>query len=183
MLHINKLKSIFFLVLFLGINLLSAQESEWPPVLKIKIDKVLEKEYQSDNLTFEAVEISQSTEKNSVSKLSNNLFKVNSAGKFVGYIYASQAPSQDEVFDYLVVFNPKLEIAKAKVLIYREQHGRQIGSVRWLNQFEGMTVEDNLSLGKNIDGISGATISANSMTVAVSNLLSSIKLAKENGDL
>lgn len=38
-------------------------------------------------------------------------------------------------------------------------HGQQIGSQRWLKQFIGKTKNDNLEIGKDISGISGATIS------------------------
>ena len=75
------------------------------------------------------------------------------------------------VFDYIIVFDNDLNILNTKVLIYREKHGRQIGTKRWLNQFLGKKVGDKVSLGKGIDGISGATISTTSMTKAVDNVL------------
>jgi len=64
-------------------------------------------------------------------------------------------------------------------LIYREEHGKQIGSQRWLKQFIGLSSTDNPSYGENIDAISGATISASSMTMAVGNVLKSIQILKQ----
>ena len=85
------------------------------------------------------------------------------------------------VFDYAVVLSPDLEIVNTKVLIYREQHGRQIGAKRWLQQFFNMDTTNRPVLGKDIDGITGATISATSMTKAVHNLLVDIDYLKSQG--
>ncbi|MDH5413496.1 MAG: FMN-binding protein, partial [Flavobacteriaceae bacterium] len=73
-----------------------------------------------------------------------------------------------------------LVITKTKVLIYREDYGGEIGSKRWLQQFIGKSKEDNLVYEQDIIGISGATISANAMTVAVNNLLKSINVLQLN---
>jgi hypothetical protein len=99
------------------------------------------------------------------------LYKIAVEGKLRGYAYLGKAPSMKEEFDYVVLFNPDLSIKKSKVLIYREDHGRQIGSQRWLKQFIGKKSGDGLGYGKEIDAISGATISAKSMTKAVEKVL------------
>ena len=100
------------------------------------------------------------------------------------FLAAISSPiSPENVFDYIVVFNTDLILEKAKVLIYREQHGRQIGTVRWLSQFKGMDVADRPELGKEVDGISGATISAKSMTNAVHDLLVALEDVKSKGFL
>ena len=80
----------------------------------------------------------------------------------------------------MVLFDTGLNVRKAKVLIYREDYGNEIGSKRWLKQFIGKTGADNLKYDVNVDAISGATISANSMTFAMNNLLQSITILKEN---
>ncbi|MEN1786395.1 MAG: FMN-binding protein [Bacteroidota bacterium] len=117
-------------------------------------------------------------ERTAVALGGDNLFQINSNGNRVGYVYLGQAPSMKNVFDYVVLFNPDMSIKKSKVLIYREDYGRQIGSQRWLKQFIGKTSGDPLDYGKNIDAISGATISAKSMTKAVQEVLSSMAILK-----
>jgi Na+-transporting NADH:ubiquinone oxidoreductase subunit NqrC len=54
-------------------------------------------------------------------------------------------------------------------LIYRENYGGEIGSKRWLKQFIGMTEPKNY-----VDGISGATISVNSMKYSINKLIKSL---------
>lgn len=165
------------LIVFCCFSYWSSAQSNWSPVLKDKIDKALTSVYETEAISYHTVGLNESTKAN----LSTNLYKVFASDQFKGYVYVAQAPSMKNVFDYLVIFNSNLEIEKAKVLIYREQHGRQIGATRWLSQFDGMNSEDRPTLGKEIDGISGATISCKSMTKAVNELLASLAIVKEKG--
>jgi Na+-translocating ferredoxin:NAD+ oxidoreductase RnfG subunit len=157
------------------------ETQEWSPALKGKIQKALAGVYETEQIRYEAVEIDEAIRVKA--PLKDHFFRVFANDTFKGYAYVAQAPSMKNVFDYLVIFNTDLAIEKAKVLIYREQHGRQIGTARWLNQFKGMTTMDKPELGKGVDGISGATISAKSMTVAVNELLTSLSIAKVKGIL
>tara|TARA_B110000046_G_scaffold173759_1_gene196740 strand:+ start:88781 stop:89326 length:546 start_codon:yes stop_codon:yes gene_type:complete len=174
-------KSVILTLLILCSSIGIAQNSDWSPILKGKVDKALTTLYASEKLSFETVEIDELTDEATPVELNEHLFKVFADGIFKGYAYVAQAPSMKNVFDYLVVFNTDLSIEKAKVLIYREQHGRQIGTARWLSQFKGMTTADRPELGKHVDGISGATISAKGMTNAINDLLSSLTFVKEKG--
>ena len=47
------------------------------------------------------------------------------------------------------------------VFNYEATHGQEITSKRWLKQFVNFQGENELVAGKNIDAISGATISVN----------------------
>ncbi len=54
-------------------------------------------------------------------------------------------------------------IEQARVLIYRESRGGEIRYPAFVAQFEGAKLADGLYLDKQIDGISGATLSVNAM--------------------
>ena len=95
------------------------------------------------------------------------------------YLCTGEAPSKKKMFDFILLFKPNLRILKSKVLIYREEYGLQIGSQRWLKQFIGLGINDRASYGKNIDAISGATISARSMTRVTDEVLQTLKTLKE----
>ncbi len=105
-----------------------------------------------------------------------NLFEIKSEENRIGYAYVGKAPSKTDQFDYLILFDINFIIVKSKVLIYREDYGGEIGSKRWLKQFIGKNQNDNLKLHQNIVAISGATISVKSMTIAVNNVLASLKI-------
>ena len=87
------------------------------------------------------------------------------------------------MFDYLILLDTDLIIKKAKVLVYREDYGGEIGSRRWLKQFIGKSSSENLKYEKEIIAISGATISARAMTVAINTFLKNTTILKENNIL
>ena len=55
------------------------------------------------------------------------------------------------------------KINSAHVLIYREQHGYEIKYPSFLTQFKDIKINNKFRLTRNIDNISGATLSVNSM--------------------
>lgn len=63
-----------------------------------------------------------------------------------------------ETFDYVVIYNKDLTVAKVDITNYGGQYGYQICRAKWLEQFEGKA--HGYVLEENIDGISGATVSA-----------------------
>lgn len=166
-------------VLFLGAALLcSFGKWEQDPKLREKVDSAILEAFEIESYTeipIESGAIGQEPGARAFKIMVDNVLR--------GYAYVGEAPSMKRIFDYIVIFNPDLSIKKAKVLIYREDHGRQIGSQRWLQQFIGMGVNDTPNYGENIDAISGATISAKSMTKAVGKVLMNFKKFKEQGSL
>ena len=79
----------------------------------------------------------------------------------------------------MVLFDTDLILKKSKLLIYREDYGAEIGSKRWLKQFNGLKSEDTIQYGNEIVAISGATISARSFTIAINNLLKSMAILEQ----
>lgn len=105
-----------------------------------------------------------------------NFFKIKIEEKTVGYYYLGQAFGKTDYFDFMVIFDKELIVSKVKVLVYREDHGSEVGSKRWLNQFNGKKTNENLTYQKDIAAISGATISAKSMTNEVNKLLKTVTI-------
>lgn len=101
-------------------------------------------------------------------------FRISNEGEHLGYFYFGKAPSKADVFDYVVIFDKELIIKKIKILAYREDWGGEITSKRWLRQFNGASKEASLKYGSDVMGISGATISAKSMTNAINCLLKNL---------
>lgn len=54
-------------------------------------------------------------------------------------------------------------IEQARVLIYRESRGGEIRYPSFLSQFQGAALADGQQLNRQIDGVSGATLSVNAM--------------------
>lgn len=72
--------------------------------------------------------------------------------------------SHYEYFDYFMLLEPNMEIRHLEMLTYNATRGYEITSRSWLRQFVGYQGESHIDYGKDIQAISGATISANSMT-------------------
>lgn len=174
-----KLKHIsIILVAFLGFGFgLSAK-------LQKKVDKVITSTFEVEEFSLNAKVIAIEVAKELPSDFgADNFFEVKSSDELLGYAYVAKAPSKTAKYDYLVLFDSKLTIVKAKVLIYREEYGGEIGSKRWLRQFIGKTKDDEFRYGDNIDAISGATISVRSMTNAMNDLMQSLKILNTKGIL
>lgn len=80
---------------------------------------------------------------------------------------ASSANNYD-YFDYFILFSPEGVVLKVNVYNYQSSHGYQITSRSWLKQFESYKGERTLETGRDVDTISGATVSSNALTKAVS---------------
>ena len=103
----------------------------------------------------------------------DHIFKISKNEKSVGYFALNQSMGQYDNFDYLVLFDQNLEIITVKIITYREDYGFEICSKWWLSQFIGKKAGKNMKYKENIDALSGATISAESITV-------SLKVLSEN---
>lgn len=69
-----------------------------------------------------------------------------------------------EYFDYFIIFDSLVQIKVVRVYNYDSTHGQEITAKSWLNQFIGFDGTKTLRVGKEIDSISGATISASGIT-------------------
>jgi hypothetical protein len=69
-----------------------------------------------------------------------------------------------EYFDYYALLNTQYGILEVKVYNYASTHGQEICSKAWLKQFKGYDGSKRLRYGKDIDAISGATVSGMALT-------------------
>ncbi len=145
-----------------------------PKSLDKKVDKEVKDVFEINSYNFGNVNVSSQVNSQLPSKITaENFFQIKSKGAVLGYVYLDKAPSKTAQFDYLVIFDKDLKIARTKVLIYREEYGGEIGSRRWLSQFTGKSNKDSLD---DIAAISGATISVRSMKNAMNDILKSVAI-------
>ncbi|HLS31844.1 MAG TPA: FMN-binding protein [Flavobacteriaceae bacterium] len=158
---------IFFLIIFQQWGFAQTDK------LGIRLNRAVSIAYHSDQVSLEKIDLDKKQLPKDIAKSLGKdvIYKINENEEFKGYAYVGSAPSKERDFDYLIIFNPDLTVKLGKVLIYRESHGREIGAARWLDQFVGMTPTSTVKFDDNIDSISGATISARSMTRAVGKVL------------
>ena len=80
---------------------------------------------------------------------------------------------------FLVILNNEGTILAAEVIKYREAYGSDVGNKNWLGQFTNFTNTSQFTVGKNIDGISGATISVNSLSKGIQKMAVLFPLIKD----
>ena len=133
-----------------------------------QINKLVSKVWKGQEVSMEKITLPDSFKMEIV-----ELNKVYSNKELVGYacfttakgcrIGGCAAPESTnsesyETFDYIVIYDTDFSILKVEVANYSGQYGYEICRAKWLTQFMGKTF--GFKLDENIDGISGATISA-----------------------
>ena len=146
-----------------------------------RVEKLIQKEikavFKIEIFTKNTIEISEEVLKTLPLKINpDNFFEINNDKNKLGYYYLGKAYGKADYFDFIVIFDKNLIVSKVKILVYREDHGGEVGSKRWLKQFIGKTFTSKLKYQKDIAAISGATISAKSMTNEVNKLLKTIAI-------
>lgn len=77
---------------------------------------------------------------------------------------------------FMVVVDPQGTLRRVDVLAFHEPPEYQ-APARWIQQFEGRALDDDLKLGAGIQGITGATLSAQAMTTGVRRALALVAVA------
>jgi hypothetical protein len=89
-------------------------------------------------------------------------------------VVLSSAKGRYENYDYMIILNPGYEIVDIKILKYRSEYGYEISNKGWLKQFynkPGIRFEYR----KNIDSLSGATFSAQSLVNDINLIMEKLK--------
>ncbi|WP_297093216.1 FMN-binding protein [uncultured Draconibacterium sp.] len=89
--------------------------------------------------------------------------------------HESPTTLDSEYFDYYILFDAHKTVQAVKVFNYQATHGYEITAKGWLKQFIGFNGSDSLKVDKNIDAISGATISVYAITADVENKTALLK--------
>lgn len=129
-------------------------------VTKKRADKVLSKYWQDEEYNLSRVKLTGPELPEIYSVQQGN-------SKPFAFVLFAEAMGKVDTFTYLIIFTPDGIIEKISVLLYRENYGGEIGSKRFLRQFNGKSNGMNMEYNQDIDGISGATISVQAITRAV----------------
>jgi len=166
---------LVFVLFFIGIG--SSSIDNAPPIAEKVINKAIKKAFGVEEYSLQAL-----TEFSKQELLAGSFSNIYNNENKLGIIYNGRVNScriggcsaegyeesvidlDAEYFDYIVVYNLEQEIKFLKIYNYNATYGYEITSKAWLKQFLNYNGEESLKLNKQIDGISGATISADAMT-------------------
>ncbi len=95
------------------------------------------------------------------------VFSVLDDDKQLGWAVLAEVKGRHEYFDVLLLYSNQGTLEYMKVLVYRSSYGMEVTNPRWLRQFYGSSASNDLRYQKDIDGLSGATFSAESLVKKV----------------
>lgn len=108
------------------------------------------------------------------SKVNGAFYRINCKNSEYKYLYkgkvdtyrsnSSSQSNSAEFFEYIILYDAKKIIKKIKITNYSASHGEMISSAGWLKNFIGYQPGKTLEIGKQVDAISGATLSVNKIT-------------------
>ena len=174
------MKKFVFVICFL-ISSLLLHASDYPKLVQKRIEKTLVKLFPT--MVVELKEMAVSTELTSVYSAIREVkvSRLKSTDYNLGYACFASSKGKHDYFDYMVIFDRELVIKQVQVLIYRSSYGGEIMSKSWLKQFIGKANGQEMTMDKDIDGISGATLSAPSITQGIKELsLLLVEISKQN---
>lgn len=88
-----------------------------------------------------------------------------------GWVYLDEVIGKHEYITYAVGIDASGAVRGIEILDYRETKGGAVREAFWRAQFRGKTGADRLRLGKDIENISGATLSCRNLTDGVRRLI------------
>ncbi len=85
----------------------------------------------------------------------------------IGYLATQRVAARSGMFDVTVVLNSDYSVKHAYASQYVGTRGREVCSDRFARQFTDKTSNDPIRIGKDIDAVTGATISSRAMATSV----------------
>lgn len=98
-------------------------------------------------------------------------FEARRADQSLGFVYIDDVIGKHEFITYAAGVGGADKVAGVEIIEYRETWGFEIRGADWRAQFKGKSLADPVKLGKDIENISGATLSCRNVTDGVRRLL------------
>ena len=77
---------------------------------------------------------------------------------------SDQTDFNSEYFDYFIIYDQNKSVKVVRIFNYQATHGHEVTAKGWLKQFCGYNTSRTLEVNKNVDAISGATVSVYAIT-------------------
>ncbi len=101
----------------------------------------------------------------------------------IGYAVLLDIIGKERPITFMVAVSAGGEVMGIEVLLYRESRGSEIRSGRFMQQFIGKTAAAPLKLGRDVDAISGATLSSRATAYAVKKALVLVEVIYTHGKM
>lgn len=95
------------------------------------------------------------------------IFVAQTQGRVDGYALIDDERGLHQPITFATRLSSRGMVERVEIMVYREPRGDEVRDVRFRRQFEGKTAQDPMRLDRDIDAVSGATVSSASMAVGV----------------
>ena len=178
---INQFLTLFFLMLF-GFSISSYAQQFYT------VEQAQKAIFESAD-SFKLHPVSLSSEQISKIKSSSStgtpipykrIWQVLEVNKLVGWFIVDEVYGKHEFITYAVGVNLDGTVRMIDIMDYRETYGYQVREAGWRGQFVGKSSSARFKLDKDIDNISGATLSCKHMADGVKRVLTLYDVALKN---
>lgn len=90
-----------------------------------------------------------------------------SDGKIDGYALIDEEVGKVQPITFITRINPNGKVSQVEIMVYRESHGGEVATKRFLNQFREKGFNDEIRLHGNVVSVTGATLSSQALVVGV----------------
>jgi len=94
-----------------------------------------------------------------------------------GYFVVDEVVGKHEFITYAIGLNADGSVKQIEIMDYRESYGYEVRNAKWREQFVGKTSASALKLEKDIQNISGATLSCRHLADGVKRVLATYEVA------
>jgi hypothetical protein len=95
------------------------------------------------------------------------IFIATTQGKIDGYAIVDEERGLHQPITFATRLSPRGVVERVEIMVYREPRGDEVRDSRFRKQFEGKTALDPLRIDRDIDAVSGATVSSASLATGV----------------
>ena len=94
-----------------------------------------------------------------------------------GYFFVDAVIGKHDLITYAVALTAQGRVRQTEILEYREAYGGEVRNAHWRAQFTGRQHGDPVQIGRDIQNISGATLSCEHVTDGIRRLLATYAIA------
>jgi hypothetical protein len=94
-----------------------------------------------------------------------------------GYFFTDSVIGKHDLINYAVALTTDGKVRQVEILEYREAYGGEVRNAPWRAQFVGRHHGDPVRIGRDIQNISGATLSCTHLTDGIRRLLATYAIA------
>ena len=94
-----------------------------------------------------------------------------------GYFFVDAVIGKHDLITYALALTAEGKVRQTEILEYREAYGGEVRSAKWRAQFAGRQHGDAVRIGRDIQNISGATLSCEHVTDGIRRILATYAFA------